>query len=136
MKNNKNYTILKRILSYSADISSIRNSINDDFQTYKNNIVYKHAINMCIQQIGELSKHLTTEFKDFYSEIPWQSIRGIRNIFAHEYDSLDLDEIWATATKDIPELEKFCNNIVKQYEILDQGAVKSRDIEEEDELEL
>lgn len=135
MKSNKNYTILKRILDYCEDISSIRTIIADNIETYKNNMVYKHAINMCIQQIGELSKHLTPEFRDFYSQIPWQNIRGIRNVFAHEYDSLDLDEIWVTVTKDIPELEMFCSNVMKQHEILEQDAMKSRDIEE-DELEL
>ena len=37
----------------------------------------------------------------------------MRNIYAHEYLNLNLDFVWDTANNDIPELRKFCEEILK-----------------------
>ena len=36
--------------------------------------------------------------------MPWAEMRGMRNLFAHEYESLDKDLLWETVMKDIPAL--------------------------------
>ena len=33
-------------------------------------------------------------------------MRGMRNLFAHEYESADKELLWETITKDIPKLDK------------------------------
>lgn len=35
-------------------------------------------------------------------------MRGIRNLMAHQYHSVDYEIIWNTACQDIPELAAFC----------------------------
>ncbi len=39
-------------------------------------------------------------------DIPWRQIKGMRNIYAHDYDIIDNDIIWETITKEIPELKE------------------------------
>ena len=63
---------------------------------------------MCILQIGELVNHLSNDFKDNHTEIPWHKIRGMRNYVAHEYGTIDLDVVWTVATDSIVELRQFC----------------------------
>jgi uncharacterized protein with HEPN domain len=36
--------------------------------------------------------------------IPWLLIAGMRDHLIHAYDTVDLDEVWKTATRDVPEL--------------------------------
>ena len=86
---------------------------------------------MCILQIGELSKYLTDDFKNLYSEIPWKQIRGIRNIFAHDYGSIDVLTIWNTINYNIPELKDFCENILAQNKSLNQEALHDADISDD-----
>lgn len=86
---------------------------------------------MCILQIGELSKYLTDDFKNLYSEIPWKQIRGIRNIFAHDYGSIDVLTIWNTINYNIPELKDFCENILAQNKSLNQEALHEPDISDD-----
>lgn len=63
-------------------------------------------------QIGELSGKLSEEFKNNYSQIPWNAIKATRNIVAHEYGKIDIETVWETATTDIIELKIFCINII------------------------
>jgi uncharacterized protein with HEPN domain len=61
--------------------------------------------------IGEAANRLPDEFRDQYRRIPWNKIIGMRNVLIHEYDSIDLDRVWETIQKDIPELEGYIESI-------------------------
>lgn len=39
---------------------------------------------------------------------------GMRDVLIHEYFGVDLDEVWETATRDIPELAQQVNEILKE----------------------
>ena len=67
---------------------------------------------MSLLQIGELARHLTTEFKAAHADIPWRNIIGLRNVVVHGYGQLDMETIWATITEDIPELYRKCIAII------------------------
>ncbi|MBE9109506.1 DUF86 domain-containing protein [Nodosilinea sp. LEGE 07298] len=54
--------------------------------------------------IGEAANRLSDAFKLRYSHIPWQSIVGMRNILAHQYDQVDVDIVWDAVSIDVPEL--------------------------------
>lgn len=54
--------------------------------------------------LGEAAKRLTNEFRAQQTGLPWRSITGMRDMLIHEYDEVDLDEVWKTATSDVPEL--------------------------------
>ncbi len=53
---------------------------------------------------GEAVKRLSQEFRSTHSDIPWTLIAGMRDTLIHEYDDIDLGEVWKTADRDIPEL--------------------------------
>ena len=54
--------------------------------------------------IGEAVKRLSTEFRSKHTDVPWALIAGMRDNLIHAYDAVDLDEVWKTATSDIPDL--------------------------------
>ena len=64
--------------------------------------------------IGEASTNLPDDFKAKYSMIPWREIIGLRNILVHGYFEVDLNEIWSTAVRDLPELKKHIYEIIEQ----------------------
>ena len=78
------------------------------FDEFTNNeeLVYSSAF--VLSQIGELANHLSDAFKQQYKCIPWNEMRGIRNLMAHQYHSVDFDIIWETSHGDIAALRQFC----------------------------
>jgi uncharacterized protein with HEPN domain len=67
---------------------------------------------MCILQIGELAGRLSNEFSFAHSDIPWRSIKGMRNIAAHAYGNISIPDVWETVINDIPKLREYCTLIL------------------------
>lgn len=68
------------------------------------------AIIMQLVVIGELAKKLPEELKSKI-DLPWKLMAGFRDFAVHEYFELDLQQIWDTASRDVPtvreKLEEF-----------------------------
>ena len=84
-----------------------------NFEDFKNNALVFDAIARNFEIIGEASIQLSEEIKSKYDDIPWQKMRSMRNIVAHEYFGLDKKIIWTTIQKSIPELKNKISNILK-----------------------
>jgi len=54
--------------------------------------------------VGEAVKWLSGEFRAQQPDIPWSLIAGMRDVLVHGYDIVDWDEVWKTATSDVPDL--------------------------------
>ena len=54
--------------------------------------------------IGEAASRLSPETQACFPALPFRSMRGMRNIIAHDYGEVDLDQVWKTAMEDLPGL--------------------------------
>ncbi|MFA5576553.1 MAG: HepT-like ribonuclease domain-containing protein [Tissierellaceae bacterium] len=123
MKNRtRDINIITKIMNYCEEIFATQKYFGSDYNIFKENFIYKNAISMSILQIGELSGHLSEDFKDTHYKIPWRNIRGIRNFMAHEYGNLDTSLVWDTVLEDIPKLYKYCVELtgMEREEISDE----------------
>ncbi len=63
-----------------------------------------------LEIIAEAAKKLPIELRSNNPQVPWRSIIGLRNIIAHTYDEVNLEEVWSIVTLHLPktkiELEK------------------------------
>ena len=57
-----------------------------------------------IAVIGEAVKRVSPTTRSKHPEVPWKDIAGMRDRLIHGYDSVDLDQLWKTATEDVPVL--------------------------------
>jgi uncharacterized protein with HEPN domain len=55
--------------------------------------------------IGEAVTRLSAEFQDRHNNIPWRRMAGMRNRLIHEYDKINWELVWRTATREIPLLQ-------------------------------
>ncbi len=63
--------------------------------------------------IGELVKNISSECRENNSHIPWKSIAGFRDIVAHKYGSLRMEDVYTTVVNDFPTLKKQILEIIK-----------------------
>lgn len=65
--------------------------------------------------MGEAVRAMDEAFKAAHPEIPWRSIVGMRNFIVHEYDDVDYDEIWKSASQDLPALTPSLERIYNSF---------------------
>lgn len=81
---------LAHIKSYCEDVAKTIRRFGEEYETFLNDTDYLNSISMSIMQIGELSIGLSDEFKRTEgAQMPWGSIRGMRNMYAHAYAKMD-----------------------------------------------
>jgi uncharacterized protein with HEPN domain len=61
--------------------------------------------------LGEAVKRLSEEFRNQHPTTPWKQISGLRDVVIHQYDAVDLEEVWKTVTVDLPDLVGFLEKI-------------------------
>lgn len=75
-----------------------------DKAAFLEDIKTQSAILHQLMIMGEAVKRLSTDFRADHPQVPWQVIVGMRDKLIHGYDIVDLDRVWKTADKDIPDL--------------------------------
>lgn len=98
--------VLQKMIRYCDEIAQILEKHHFAKEDFENNTEFQFASGMCIIQIGELVARLDEDFVKRHSDVPWRQIKGMRNIYAHDYDVIGNDTVWEAITEEIPELKK------------------------------
>ena len=98
--------LIKVMLDYCEYIESDLMTLENDIELLFENKMAQRSISFSLEQIGEHAKNLSNELKSKYDNIEWKKPSGMRDVIAHGYDSIDLDEIWNTINNDIPVLKR------------------------------
>lgn len=114
MLNNKEIQILQHIISYCDEVSGALNYFGNSEAEFRSNYIFRNTVCMSIQQIGELVKHLSFEFRQEYNGVIWKEFSGVRDMFAHSYQKIDFDVIWEAAHEDVVSLREYCCELLKQ----------------------
>ncbi len=61
---NRDYSVLEHIVRYCDDIADTLNRFGDDYAIFQKDKDFKNSISMSTMQIGELTTHLSEEFKN------------------------------------------------------------------------
>ena len=98
----RNQVILRKVLS-EIDIAS--QFLSDcTLEEFTADELLKRAVCMTVINIGELVKSLSDDFRKQHTDIPWKEIAGFRDIAAHKYQTLKMEDVYETVTVDFSEL--------------------------------
>ena len=68
-----------------------------------------------LEVIGEAANNVLREDADFatqHTEIPWQVMYAMRNRLSHAYDRIDMEIVWKTIQRDLPDLHSRIKAVV------------------------
>jgi len=96
--------ILKLILdiqSVMLEIESVKIKTNNNFNSFKSDILLQRAVERDLEIIGEAIRKII-EIDPTISISSAKLIIGLRNIISHAYDSVEPEMIWGIIQKNIP----------------------------------
>ena len=69
-----------------------------------------------IEVMGEATKKISNITREKYPQIPWRNIAGMSDKLIHDYLGVDIEAVWDTMKKDIPNLKKEILMILKEVQ--------------------
>lgn len=110
----KDAIIVKKLVKYCGDIARYIHGMDERAFCADDKTV--SACAFCLGQIGEMAKQASEEFKTRFPVIPWRKMYGLRNRIVHDYEGVDMSQIWAIVKEDIPKVKTALENIERNAE--------------------
>lgn len=108
--------ILKAIRKIEAHVAGM------DFESFSEDEKTIDAVLHNLAVLGEAVGHLPPAVLAMAPQLPWDEMRGMRNVVVHEYFGVALSVIWQTIQVDLPSLISPLENIIRMSR---QGAEAS-----------
>ena len=96
---------IELINSYLADVSKLEFFDNQEKQD---------AVVNRLMVMGEAAKLLSQDIRNKYSRVSWDDMAGMRDILIHRYHGIDIETVWETVKKDLPEVEEQIVGIIEE----------------------
>ncbi len=100
------YQSSQKIIAKTSDIT---------FDEFDNDYDLQDIVIRRFTIIGEASARLSETFRSKHPQLPYKSMRGLRNFIVHEYNEIDTEIIWKTSREDIPQLARVIGEILSTF---------------------
>ena len=81
-------------------------------EQFRQSEMLMRAVGMTVINIGELVKSLSDETRAAYPSVPWKAIAGFRDVAAHKYQTLRMEDVYETVVTDFPSLKEKIETIL------------------------
>lgn len=76
----------------------------------------KRAACMTVINIGELVKNISDSTRNEYRSVPWKAIAGMRDLAAHKYQTLRMEDVYNTVIVDFLALKRDLEQVLKDFD--------------------
>jgi uncharacterized protein with HEPN domain len=71
--------------------------------------------------IGEAVKRLPDDLKTQQPHVEWHGFAGFRDVLIHQYDKVDMTQVWMTIQEDLPALKRVVTVWLQQTDSLSES---------------
>ena len=104
-----------RVQDILEAIASIRQfTAGLTFETFTADEKTVAAVAYYFTVIGEAARHVPAAVQRRHAQIPWASMRAMRNVVVHEYAELDHAVLWDTSQNDLPPLVPLLRAVLQE----------------------
>lgn len=96
-------------LAYLEDILAAINRIQEyvsgiNKATFQDKTLIQDAVVRQLEIIGEATKRFSSDIPEANPHVPWKLMAGMRDRLIHGYFDVNIDEVWLTVVRDLPDL--------------------------------
>jgi uncharacterized protein with HEPN domain len=77
--------------------------------------------------IGEAAKRVPEEYRQGQREIPWRGLTAFRDVLIHQYEGVDLQEVWRVIEKELPALKTAIKRVLPPLDQLEKELAGEAD---------
>ena len=82
------------------------------WEDFQHDMQCQDAVLRRLEIIGEAARHVSPQTQKKYPHIPWRELAVLRNLVIHQYDAVDINQVWDTTQNKLPPLVGQLSNIV------------------------
>ena len=75
-------------------------------EIFRSSSLVQDAVLRNLQVLAESAGRISPEHQALEPDVPWQQVRGFRNVLVHQYLGVDLEFIWSIVAEDLPVLKE------------------------------
>lgn len=109
---NRDEALLKYIKNEISVIK--RSTIGLDQNSFLANDEKQRAVCMTLINIGEAVKQLSAQVKLKYKYVDWKGASSFRDVVAHKYGSLRMDDVWVIIKDDLSKFKSHVEEIISK----------------------
>lgn len=109
MKDDKVY-----LLHMRDALQRVRDYTSAGKDTFFTDLKTQDAVIRNFEIIGEAAKRVSEATRDRAPRIPWRLIPGFRDILIHQYEGVDLQEVWKRVEQDVPQLLNALQTLLRE----------------------
>jgi uncharacterized protein with HEPN domain len=79
---------------------------------FEEDLQCQDAVLRRIEIIGEAARHISPQTRRKHSQIPWREMTSLRNLVIHQYDVVDINQVWNTVQSRLPSLVEELSKIL------------------------
>ena len=108
MQHRDEIIIQKIIKEIDFATNRLKHLTSEDFM---NDEDAQHSVGMAAINVGELTKHISEGLRNSAPNVPWKQAAGLRDVAAHSYDTIRMDDLYKTIKDDFPQLREMLKEL-------------------------
>lgn len=81
-------------------------------EEFMNSSLIQDAVLRNLEIIGEVTKKITPELRNYYPNVAWRQMAGLRDILIHDYMGVDLKTVWNVIENELPVIKDKIKTII------------------------
>jgi len=96
-------------------------------EAFINDAMIQDAVIRNLEIIGEATKRIPDAYRASHPEIPWRSMAAMRDVLIHQYEGVDLAQVWAGVEIHLPVVKRVLQGILPPPDELEREIAGEQD---------